>query len=143
MDEWLAKAWDLFPELEGHLFNHHSHDTPVDLWIDLDNLLGMAYDETPSNDDLIGRIYDYADWCFKQPESDHAEILSSAAAFGLIENIPLNLKAADDLYRWMSIESFQGFESLFRYHLDTEDAYCRYRDEFMRKKQTYSGPSRI
>jgi hypothetical protein len=43
----------------------------------------------------------------------------------------------------MSVESFLGFENLFRYHLDTEDAYCRYRDEFMRKKQTYSDPSRI
>ena len=41
------------------------------------------------------------------------------------------------------MESFDGFEELFRHHLDTEDAYSKFRDEFMEKKKSYSGPSRI
>jgi hypothetical protein len=68
--------------------------------------------------------------------------LSSAAAVGLIEDIPLVRKVSEDLYRWMSIESFEGFENLFRYHLG-EDEYRVFHDEFMLKKETYSGPSRI
>ena len=104
----------------------------------------MAYEEQPVNDNVIARIYDYASWCFAQPEKEDDETdLSDAAAFGLIENIPLEKRATDDLYRWMSVESFLGFENLFRYHLDTEDAYRKFHDEFMEKKKSYSGPSRI
>jgi hypothetical protein len=61
----------------------------------------------------------------------------------LIEDIPFIRKAAEDLHRWMSVESFLGFETLFRYHLDTEDACRKLRDEFLEKKKSYSGPSRI
>ncbi|MGZ4859868.1 MAG: hypothetical protein ACXV8M_09960 [Candidatus Angelobacter sp.] len=144
MEDWLSKALDMFPELQGFLFEGHDHDTPISLWIDVSSLLDMAYDEVPTNDDLIGRIYDYAAWCFEQPQTDDRETdISGATAFGLIEGIPLIRKAAEDLYRWMSVESFLGFENLFRYHLDTEDAYRKFRDEFMEKRKSYSGPSRI
>jgi hypothetical protein len=114
------------------------------LWIDVFYLLHMAYEEQPVNDNLIGRIYDYAAWCFEQPDANSTETdLSSAAAFGLIEDIPLDKRAMDDLYRWMSVESFPGFENLFRYHLDTEDSYRKFHDDFMEKKKSFSGPSRI
>jgi hypothetical protein len=107
------------------------------------SLLSRAYEGQPFNDDLIGRIYDYAAWCFAQPQRENAENdLSSATAVGLIEDIPLDRKVSEDLYRWMSIESFEGFENLFRYHLG-EDEYRVFHDEFMLTKKTYSGPSRI
>jgi len=82
-------------------------------------------------------------WCFEQPQTDDIETdISGATAFGLIEDIPLDLKVSDDLHRWMSVESFLGFESLFRYHLD-EGAYRKFFEEFMEKKKNYSVPSRI
>ena len=144
VQDWLVKAQALFPELQGFLFENHDHDRPMALWIDLFDLLQMAYEEVPINDDLIGRIYEYAAWCFAQPESEDAEYdLSDETAIGLIESIPLAKKAAADLYRWMSIESFLGFENLFRYHLDTDDAYRKFRGEFLEKKKSYSGSSRI
>ena len=134
----------MFPELQGFLFEGHDFDNPRSLWIDLCSLLIMAYEEMPNNDEMIGRIYDYAAWCFAQPEADDVETdLSSATAVGFIENIPLDPKVSGDLYRWMSVESFLGFENLFRYHLDTEDAYRKFHDEFLEKKKSYSGPSRI
>jgi hypothetical protein len=136
LENWLAKAQNSFPELQGFLFEHQFHDTPMALWIDLFDLLQIAYEEQPVNDNLIGRIYDYAAWCFEQPDADSAETnLSSAAAFGLIEDIPLEKRTMDDLYRWMSIESFLGFENLFRYHLDTEDSYRKFHDEFHGKEE--------
>jgi hypothetical protein len=144
LKNWLVKAQELFPELQGFLFADHCHDTPVALWIDLDYLLHMAYEDQPVNDDLIGRIYDYASWCLQQPDTEDSETdLSGNVAFCLIESITFEKHASDDLYRWMSIESFDGFEELFRYRLDTEDAYRKFRDEFMEKKKSYSGPSRI
>jgi hypothetical protein len=114
------------------------------LWIDLDYLLHTAYEELPVNDDLIGRVYDYASWCLDQPDTRGSETdLSGTIAFCLIESITFEKQASADLYRWMSVESFLGFENLFRYRLDTEAAYCKFRDGFMEKKRSYSGPSRI
>ncbi|HET9839023.1 MAG TPA: hypothetical protein VFR84_12365 [Candidatus Angelobacter sp.] len=143
MENWLTKAQNSFPELQGFLFEQHFHDTPMALWIDLFDLLQMAYAQQPANDDLIGRIYDYAAWCFAQPDADDVENdLSDATAVGFIESIPLAKKACEDLYRWMSIESFEGFKNLFRYHL-SEEQYEVFREDFLRKKNTYSGPSRL
>jgi hypothetical protein len=144
LNDWLIKARESFPELQDEIFRNHDYNTPTDLWIDLSELLASSYKKQPTNDDLIGRIYDYAHWCFEQPPTNDAETdLSSATAVGLIEDIPLDRKVSDDLYRWMSVESFLGFENLFRYHLDTEDAYRTFRDDFLEKKKSYSGPSRI
>jgi hypothetical protein len=144
LEDWLSKALDSFPELQSVLFEGHDFDNPISLWIDLFSLLHSAYEEVPTNDDLIARIYDYAAWCFDQPQTnDRKTDICGATAFGLIEDIPLDRKVSEDLYRWMSVESFLGFESLFRYHLDTEDAYRKFRDEFLEKKKSYSGSSRI
>jgi hypothetical protein len=46
---------------------------------------------------------------------------SSAAAVGLIENIPLDQAVSQGLYRWLSMEAFEGFEKLFKYHLSEEE----------------------
>ena len=143
MEDWLTKARELFPELQGWIFQGHFYNSPGDIWIDLFSLLSSAYETHPLNDDLIGRIYDYAAWCFAQSQTVDIETdLSSATAVGLIEDIPLDPKISQDLYRWMSVESFQGFESLFRYHLGEEE-YRALLDDFLWKKKTYSGPSRL
>ena len=93
MEDWLSKAEELFPELRGEDYKDHDIDTPMSMWIELSWMLMRAYEEEPVNDDLIGRIYDYAAWCFRQPQTEQAETdLSSAAAVGLIEDIPLQKK---------------------------------------------------
>jgi hypothetical protein len=40
----------------------------------------------------------------------------------------------------MSAETFEGFENLFRYMLDDEQ-YRKFREDFITKRQMYSGPS--
>jgi hypothetical protein len=141
LEDWLSKLLDVFPKL---IKDFERYDvSPGSIWIVLDTALHSAYEDEPSNDDLIGRIYDYAAWCFAQPETGDLENdLSSATAVGFIESIPLDPKVSGDLYRWMSIKSFLGFENLFRYHLE-EDAYRKFHDQFMEKKKGYSGSSRI
>jgi hypothetical protein len=138
--DWEFKALETLPELKDQMNNNRLG--PAGLWIELHNALTLAYDADPVDDNLIGRIYDYASWCFRQPETNDAETdLSSATAVGLIENLPLNYAVASDLYRWLSVESFEGFENLLRCHLSEED-YQKFRVDFLEKKQNYSVPSR-
>lgn len=141
MEDWLSKALDMFPELEEKF--EHANMTPMGFWIELCFALEEAYSSHPIKEDLIARIYDYAAWCFEQPQSNSAETdLSTTVALCLIEHLPENQAIAADLYRWMSVESFDDFENIFRYHL-SEDQYITFRNGFMRKKKTFTGPSRL
>jgi hypothetical protein len=141
LENWLSKAVDTFPELADQFERADLH--PMSFWIELRLALDKAYQCNPINEDLIGRIYGYASWCFDQPETDSAETdLGTAVVVCLIEHLPETQAVAADLYRWMSTETFEGFESVFRYHF-SEEQYLTFRDDFMRKKRTYSGPSRL
>ena len=94
-------------------------------------------------DDLVGRIYDYAAWCFQQSDTGNIETdLSNATAVGLIESLPLNRAVAQDLHRWLSIETFEGYERLFRHHL-SEEEYRGFHGDFLAKKKDHSGASRL
>lgn len=138
MDDWQVEALKRFPELRERI--NENQLGPLVLWDDLYLALEKAYEEEPFDEDLIQRIYDYAFWCFQQPETEMD--LSSATALGLIESLPLSRRAMDDLHRWMSIETFEGCEALFRYHM-SEDEYAKFRTEFLRRKREHIGPSRL
>lgn len=102
MEDWLDKAWRMFSEFasEFETMLEMSDLSPSGIWIVLSPALTIAYDEEPINEDLIRRIYEYAAWCLGQPQTDSSETdVSSAAAVGLIEDIPLCSKAKNDLYR--------------------------------------------
>ena len=141
MENWRAKALERFPELQDLI---EEQSGIITLWVELYNALEAAYDERPINEELIGKVYDYAAWCVNQPQDQGAgvEDPSSAAAVGLIESIPLNKHISDDLHRWLSVETFKGCEALFRYHL-SDDEYRKFSDDFMSKKKQFSGPSRL
>jgi len=141
LEHWLAKALECFPELEEEI--NRSQGGPLGLWGNLYDELEKAYEAQPINEDLIARIYGYAAWCFRQPETGEIETdLSDAAAVGLVESIPLNKRVSDDLYRWMSQETFDGFENLFRYHLSDQE-YARFSLDFSGKRKNYSGLSHL
>jgi hypothetical protein len=141
MEDWQLKALSTFPELEYEI--NRNQGGPLSLWDDLNLTLEKAYQETPINEDLIRRVYDYAAWCLRQPGGENTENdLASATAVGLIESLPLDARISGDLYRWMSVETFEGCENLFRHHVSQEQ-YCRLRDNFLRKKEGFAGPSSI
>lgn len=113
------------------------------LWSDLYLKLENAYREQPINENLIGRIYDYAAWCLQQPQTkDRESDLPDAVAIGFIEDLPRDRRVAGDLYRWLSVETFEGCKVLFRYHL-SEDEYQKLHREFLSRKKDYSGPTRL
>jgi ATP phosphoribosyltransferase regulatory subunit HisZ len=64
--------------------------------------------------------------------SDLETDLSNAVAVSFIENIPLNKNVSNDMHRWMSRESFEGFEQLFRYHLSDEE-YRQFEKDFLKR----------
>jgi hypothetical protein len=141
MPDWQAKAIEPFPEFEEHIYDNQLG--PSGLWIDLYAALVSAYDEQPINEDLIGRIYDFAGWCFAQPGTKDIETdVSNAAAVGLFENVPLDKRVSEDLYRWISTETFEGCKNLFRYLL-SEEEYSAFSSQFREKKKTSKGTPRF
>jgi hypothetical protein len=128
-------AMKTFPDLQGKI---EEASGPIALWIDLNNELVSAYDQQTPDDERIRKIYAYADWCIDQPQSDDPSLddVSSAAAVGLIEDIPMDERISNDLHRWMSAETFEGYENLFRYHL-SEEQFQRFSQEFLRKRRLF------
>jgi len=140
MEDWRVKALELFPESQELI---EKQPNPMSLWIELSFALENVYEEHPPSDARIGKFYDYAAWCLKQPETESAETdLSTAVAVSFIEHIPLDQVVSDDLYRWMSTGSFHGFENLFRYHLSDEQ-FKKFSSEFHAKKKTFKGTPRL
>jgi hypothetical protein len=145
LDYWLEKAAELLPEFEELITAEQPLPGPMALWIDLHYGLVRTYQKSPRNDDLIGRIYEFAAWCLAQPSAPDARAdsdLSTAVAVAFIENLPLDRQVCEDLHRWMSLESFQGFESLFRYHL-SEEKYKQFARDFIGRKKPSDPPARI
>ena len=139
MEDWRSKALTNFPELEYEITRNQGG--PIGLCTDLHIALLAAYRASPINDSLIRRIYDYAAWSFRQPETGDTETdLSNAVAVGLIESLPLDQRVSDDLYRWLSVETFEGCEGLFRRHL-SEEEYRKLHSDFIRKKKGFTGTS--
>jgi hypothetical protein len=139
LGDWRVKALEHFPDLQELI---EQASGPMGLWIELHGLFLNAYDE-PIDLERIGKVYDFARWCFEQPATGDVETdLSNAAAVAFVENIPLDKRVSDDLYRWMSAQSFDSFEELFRYHLSDEE-YRRFAADFHQKKKQFDGPSRL
>ena len=95
--EWGKKAFKSFPDLIERFDNV---DSPGELWIELRLAFDEAYKE-PRNEDLIARIYQYAEWCCTQQSGTSAEDdLGSIVCATLYEDIPTIPAALADMPRW-------------------------------------------
>jgi hypothetical protein len=141
VEDWLTKALEIFPELGEEI--QRTEGGPIGLWSNLYFALEKAYREQPVNESLIARIYDYAAWCLRQPDTRDVESnLPNAVAGGFIESLPLDARVSDDLHRWLSLETFEGCKALFRHHL-SEEQYQELHRHFLSRREQYSGPTRI
>ena len=66
MARWRSEAIERLPELRDTIAKAESI---MSLWIELHLTFQNAYRE-PKNDELIARIYSYADWCLTAPRND-------------------------------------------------------------------------
>jgi hypothetical protein len=140
LDDWRAKALEHFPDFRDLI---EQEPSPLSLWIELYMVLVRAYDQEPINEEQIGKIYDYAAWCLRQPNTGNNDTdPSSGVAVSFIEDIPLNQRISEDLHRWMSAETFDDCESLFRYMLNDEQ-FQNFSASFHSKRRQFGGPSRM
>jgi hypothetical protein len=138
LEDWRVKAVKFFPDLRDLI---EKETSPLSLWIELYQVLVHAYDRDPIDEDRIRKICDYASWCFKQPETGNKDTdPSSGVAVSFIEDIPLNQRISEDLHRWMSAETFNDCEPLFRYTLSDEE-FEQFSASFHSKKNKFDGPS--
>jgi hypothetical protein len=132
LEDWRAKAVEFFPDLRDLI---EEETSPLSLWIELYEVLVRAYDRDPIDEDRIRKIYDYASWCFKQPETGNKDTdPSNGVSVSFIEDIPLNQRISEDLHRWMSAETFNDCEPLFRYMLNDEE-FQDFSASFHRRKR--------
>jgi hypothetical protein len=115
--EWGKEAFNRFPDL---IERFDFVDSPGALWIELTAAFFDAYKE-PRNEDLIARIYSYAEWCCTQPGGITAEEdLGSWVCVGFYEDIPLAPEALADMPRWFSRADVLLMKDTFAYMVGEE-----------------------
>jgi hypothetical protein len=115
--EWGKEAFHRFPEL---LDRFDQVDSPYLLWFELTEAFKQAY-KTPRDENLIARIYAYADWCCSQPEGTTAENdLGTCVCVCFYEHIPESPEALEDMPRWFSRSQVLLMKETFSYMVGEE-----------------------
>ena len=109
---WLQKAQDLFGDRD-EVFEYVK--TPYDIWSNLVTIFRDAY-EYPFNEADIRAIYEYAEWCGKQPRGKTADDdLLTIVAVAFYEYIPEIPGAVKDLPRWFKASEIIEMREIFSY----------------------------
>jgi hypothetical protein len=115
--EWGREAFNRFPEL---IDRFDFVESPSSLWIELRFAFDKAYKE-PRNENLISRIYAYADWCCVQPGATTAEDdLGSCVVVCFYEHIPESPEALEDMPRWFKLSDVHLMKETFSYMVGEE-----------------------
>jgi len=115
--DWGKEAFQRFPEL---IDRFDTVQSPYELWFELREAFEDAYKD-PRNEDLISRIYDYANWCGLQPEGKTAETdLGSCVCVCFYEHIPELPAALEDMPRWFARSEVLLMKDIFSYIVGEE-----------------------
>ena len=132
MKKWRKQALKQVPSLT-RIFRRERD--PMGLWITLQlTLCELCSRPRPSSwkDAKAKRqVYRYARWCYFQ-SGDPDVIAAVACAF--YEHLPLDEDVRRDVANHLPETDFEALEKVFRYHLDTDAAYERFRGEFLQAK---------
>ena len=134
MPPWKETALEMLPELSDAI---NAAETPYRLWFDLHAAFEQAYDASPRNESLIGRIYEFHHWCADAPRGETAaDDLLTCVVVCFVEHIPQHPAARADMPRWFSYQDFIGAEQVFRYHL-SEQEFLDLKQLFYRNREKY------
>jgi hypothetical protein len=123
----------MFPELSARF---EGIDSPYLLWFELNDAFEQAYEAAPRNESLIKRVYNYSDWCCRQPRGKTAEDdLLTCVAVCFYEHIPCHRAARADMPRWWRAEDLRE-PSIFKYHL-TESEFRELQSLLVRESRRY------
>ncbi|MHA3774510.1 hypothetical protein ACXR0O_23545 [Verrucomicrobiota bacterium sgz303538] len=131
---WREDVCERFPELRQQ-FDEYECDTPYLIWFELRYAFEKAYEQSPPDEALIRRIYEYAFWCAEDaPRGETAEDdLLTCVCVCFFEHIPQHPLARADMPRWFPFQDFMASEQIFRYHLT--DAEFTALKEYMEQHQ--------
>ena len=116
--DWHFQAQEMLPELTDKIAGA---DCAMGLWVEIHFAFDTAYNE-PRNDDLIRRIYGFANWCMKQPRSNNAQDdLFTCVIVCFYEDIPTNKAARTDMTRWFTLQDVRQNKEVFSYHLSAAE----------------------
>jgi hypothetical protein len=111
---WRRKAIEAFPELRSELNDSDEFFSVYALWFELLPLARNAHRE--SNDELLRRIYDYADWCWRK-----RGYLENAVAVAFYEHLFDERWMRALLVPWLSEPVIQDVRPLWEARLTDEE----------------------
>jgi hypothetical protein len=121
---------ELLPDLRGRI-------TPaaniMSLWIELLLELKRAYQENPPDNQLIAKVYRYAQWCEHEANNPDAMTAVSVAFY---EHLPTNQQIREDLPNRLSKEEFLHLKALFQDVLRPSEYEVFEREFFAAGKQS-------
>jgi hypothetical protein len=103
-----------------------------DLWNGLFRRFLAAHSD-PTDDELIGQIYEYAWWCVSARDDN----TRNAGLLSFFEDLPLHPGVWPHMAKWLSAEEFSGMGEIFYYHLRS------YRDYRTFVRKFYEGRERL
>jgi hypothetical protein len=134
---WKNEAVRRFPEFADRF---EKWKNPYLLWFDLRDAFEEAYGRLPLDDDLIGRIYGFAEWFSKQPSGMTAEDdLPTCVAVCFYEHVPESPAALKDMPRWLPRSAVLEMREVLSYHAGEEgfrnvlEAFDEYREKVVKK----------
>jgi hypothetical protein len=125
MSVWRRKAIETFPQLRQEFARPETTIHGVFF-----ELLDRARDaHSRSDEELLGRIYGFAHWCFRQRADD----LCNAAGVAFFEHL-VDGPFLDEIPRWVEPDVFEGCKDLFRVRL-SKDEFGDLCDRYARRKR--------
>jgi hypothetical protein len=121
--KWRAIASEFLPTLKDEFACEDDPATPMQLWIEVWQHFEKAYME-PRDEDLIRRVYAFADWCELQdqdPDTSAGNDLPTCVIVCFYEHLPANAKSREDMPRWFTLNQVDQMKDTFSYLYDDFD----------------------
>lgn len=113
MSKWRREASSHLPELQS-LIASRLVDSPMMLWIELNDFFGKACEKKPVDIEFLRRFWVYCQWCLENGSPD----VSTAAALGFCEHLLDSLARVELLPKIISRAQFLELKEILLYHND-------------------------
>jgi hypothetical protein len=107
MSAWRRTALEMLPEFTQLISDA---DSPMALWIELLLEFQDAFEE--QNASRVGKIVEYAKWCWRARDGDTV----NAVACGFLEHLPEHEGMRARIPFWFSRAEFEELRQVFSYH---------------------------
>ncbi len=120
MEDWKTKLIELIPE------EREEWESEFSIYLAFGTILGLVMDAArKSNDDLLGRCFSFAQWCFDQKEKD----LWNSAGVSFYEHLADDPAVEQIVHRYVNRTTFEDIRGLLE-AMGKEDAVKRIERRF-------------